>query len=116
MIYEALPQELHSQGQPNLVTKITYRTEITMLTLNLDDEAEKYLIEILSQEKTTSQELVKKLLRKHLTTLKPPQTVLERLGGIPEELLESTPDLSDRDTRKQKISEYLARKHQQREQ
>ncbi len=33
-----------------------------MLTFNLDDEAEKYLIEILSQEKTTSQELVKKTL------------------------------------------------------
>jgi hypothetical protein len=31
-----------------------------MLTLNLDDEAEKYLIEILSQEKINSQELVKK--------------------------------------------------------
>ncbi len=84
-----------------------------MIELNLDDEAEKYLIEILAQEKTTSQELVKKLLRNHLTTLKHPQTVLERLGGVPEELLEGTPDLSDRDIRKQKISEYLSQKNKQ---
>lgn len=31
-----------------------------MMIINLDDEAEKYLLEILSQEKMTSQELVKK--------------------------------------------------------
>jgi predicted transcriptional regulator len=52
-----------------------------MLTVNLDDEAEKYLLEILSQEKTTSQDLVKKLLRQHLISQKKP-TILERMGGI----------------------------------
>ncbi|WP_204102855.1 MULTISPECIES: hypothetical protein [Spirulina sp. CCY15215] len=80
-----------------------------MLTLNLDDEAEKYLIEILSREKTTSQELVKKLLRDRWIGLKTSQTVLERMGGYPEYLLEGSGDLSDRDTRKQKIAEYLQR-------
>lgn len=41
-----------------------------MLTINLDDEAEKYLVEILAQEQTNSQELVKKLLKNYLTKLK----------------------------------------------
>ena len=75
-----------------------------MLTINLDDESEKYLVEILSQEKTTSQELVKKLLRNHLAHLKPPQTVLERMGGYPEDLLEGGKNLSDRDTRKKHLA------------
>ncbi|MBE9116232.1 hypothetical protein IQ249_10025 [Lusitaniella coriacea LEGE 07157] len=79
-----------------------------MLAVNLDDEAEKYLIEILSQEKMTSQELVKKLLRNHLRSLKPSPTILERMGGYPKELLEGEVDLSDRKTRKQKISEHLS--------
>ncbi|SKB13454.1 Similar to tr/Q7NKA4/Q7NKA4 [Planktothrix sp. PCC 11201] len=86
-----------------------------MLTLNLDDEAEKYLIEILSQEKTTSQELVKKLLRNHLTNLKPSQTILERMGGYPEYLLEGTKDLSDRETRKQILGENIKKRHEERQ-
>ncbi|MBP0019797.1 MAG: hypothetical protein J7647_19870 [Cyanobacteria bacterium SBLK] len=85
-----------------------------MLTLNLDDEAEKYLIEILSREKTTSQDLVKKLLRNHWKNLEPSQTILERMGGYPEHLLEGTGNLSDRDTRKQKISEYLQQRQKKR--
>ncbi|MCT7959396.1 hypothetical protein NG791_01650 [Laspinema sp. D1] len=84
-----------------------------MLTLNLDDEAEKYLIEILAQEKTTSQDLVKKLLRQHLTGLKKQPTILERMGGYPSELLEGDPNLSDREVRQQKISEYLQNRHSQ---
>jgi hypothetical protein len=84
-----------------------------MLTVNLDDEAEKYLIEILSQEKTTSQDLVKKLLRQHLISKKKQPTILERMGGYPLELLEEEPDLSDRDVRQQKISEYLQNRHRQ---
>jgi hypothetical protein len=78
-----------------------------MLTINLDDEAEKYLIEILSQEKINSQELVKKLLRNHLTDLKQPTSILERMGGYPEHLLEETADFSDRDMRKNIISKKL---------
>jgi hypothetical protein len=83
-----------------------------MLAINIDNESEKYLIEILAEEKITSQELVKKLLRNYWTNLKQPQTILERMGGYPEDLLETTEDLSDRDIRKQKISEYLQQKNQ----
>ncbi|MGK7923818.1 MAG: hypothetical protein AB4290_00950 [Spirulina sp.] len=86
-----------------------------MLTLNLDDEAEKYLLDILSQEKINSHELVKKLLRNHWHNLQPSQTILERMGGYPKNLLEGSGDLSDRDTRKQKISEYLQQRHQKRQ-
>ena len=86
-----------------------------MLTINLDHESEKYLIEILSEEKITSQELVKKLLRNHWITLKKSPTVLERLGGYPEHLLDEREDLSDRDIRKQKIAKYLRQKHERHE-
>ncbi len=40
-----------------------------MLNVNLDDETEKYLVEILAQEKTTSSELIKRLLREHWQSL-----------------------------------------------
>lgn len=87
-----------------------------MLAVNLDDEAEKYLIEILSQEKMTSQELVKKLLRNHLISLRSSPTILERMGGYPKDLLEGEVDLSDRNTRKQRISEYLNARNEIRDQ
>jgi precorrin-6B methylase 1 len=84
-----------------------------MLIINLDDEAEKYLIEILSEEQTNSQELIKKLLRNHLSNLKK-KTVLERMGGYPEHLLEGTGNLSDRDTRKHTIAERIRQKQEKR--
>lgn len=43
-------------------------------------------------------------MRNHLAHLKPPQTVLERMGGYPEDLLEGGKDLSDRDTRKKHLA------------
>ena len=86
-----------------------------MLTVNLDHESEKYLIEILSEEKITSQELVKKLLRNHWITLKKSPTILEKMGGYPEHLLDEKEDLSDRDIRKQKIAKYLRQKHERHE-
>lgn len=81
-----------------------------MLTINLDldDESEKYLAEILSQEKTSSKELIKRLLRNHWLNLQPHQTVLERMGGYPpKHLLQGSGDLSDRDIRKQVIAERI---------
>lgn len=70
-----------------------------MLNVNLDDETEKYLVEILAQEKTTSSELIKRLLREHLQKLQPRKTVLERLeevGSFPRHLPKSPGNLSDR--------------------
>lgn len=87
-----------------------------MLSLNLDYESEKYLIDILVQEKTNSDELVKRLLREYWLQLNPPQTVLERLGGIPENLLEGPEDLSDRDVRKQIIAEKIKQSYEQKQQ
>ncbi|MCD8489914.1 hypothetical protein QPK87_21470 [Kamptonema cortianum] len=86
-----------------------------MMIINLDDEAEKYLLEILSQEKMTSQELVKKLLRNHFMSLNKTQTILERMGGYPEELLEGDPNLSDRDMRHQQTSNYLQQRNNNRQ-
>lgn len=84
-----------------------------MMTINLDDEAEKYLLEILAQEGITSQELVKKLLHSYFMNRQSNQTVLERMGGYPENLLEGELNLSDRDLRQQKISEYLQSRNQE---
>lgn len=89
-----------------------------MLTINLDldDESEKYLVEILSQEQTNSKELIKRLLRNHWLKLQAPQTVLERMGGYPpEHLLEGSGDSSDRDTRKKIIAERIKKWNQQRQ-
>lgn len=44
----------------------------------------------------------------------PPQTVLERMGGYPEFLLEGSGNLSDRDVRKKAISDVVKARHQTR--
>ena len=47
-----------------------------MLSINLDRETEAYLAEIIAQENSTSEELLKKLIYQHWQTLKPRQTLL----------------------------------------
>jgi hypothetical protein len=42
------------------------------------------------------------------------QTVLEKMGGYPEFLLEGSGDLSDRDIRKQAIADIVRSRHQAR--
>ncbi|MDB9496824.1 hypothetical protein PN441_18065 [Spirulina major CS-329] len=78
-----------------------------MLAVNLDDEAEQYLIEILAQERVPSQELVKKLLRDYLATIRPSQTVLDRMENYNAALFDGEVDLSARSVRKGKIAEHL---------
>ncbi|MEO0706255.1 MAG: hypothetical protein AAF050_11395 [Cyanobacteria bacterium J06649_5] len=88
-----------------------------MLSINLDDEAEQYLVEILKEEKITISELLKQVLRDRLNSHKPKQTVLERMGGVPEEVLAATglpENLSDRDTRKAMIAEHIQARHKAR--
>ncbi|MGI8500730.1 MAG: hypothetical protein ACR2LR_06270 [Hassallia sp.] len=87
-----------------------------MLNVNLDDEAEKYLVEILAQEKTTSNELIKRLLHEHWQSLQPRKTVLDRMGGYPEHLLEGPSDLSDRDARYKYLAEYFQKRYEQSQQ
>lgn len=88
-----------------------------MLSINLDDETERYLVEILKEEKITISELLKQVLRDRLSSYRPKQTVLERMGGVPEEVLSASglpDDLSDRDTRKAIIAEHIQARHQAR--
>ncbi|MBW4449106.1 MAG: hypothetical protein KME38_20165 [Spirirestis rafaelensis WJT71-NPBG6] len=87
-----------------------------MLNVNLDDEAEKYLVEILAQEKITSNELIKRLLHEHWQSLQPRKTFLERRGGHPEHLLEGPSDLSDRDARSKYLAEYFQKRYEQSQQ
>ena len=88
-----------------------------MLTVSLDDESERYLAEILRQEKITVSELIKRLLRDRintsLNTQPSQQTVLERMGGMPEYLL-SEGDLSDRDRRREIIAARIQSIYQDR--
>ncbi len=84
-----------------------------MLSINLDWESEKYLIDIISKEQTNSDELVKRLLRNYWLQLKEPETILERLGGVPKNLLEGPENLSARDIRKQTIAEKIKQKYDQ---
>ena len=83
-----------------------------MLNINLDEEAEQYLLDILSAEKPSSSELVKRLLRTQWLALQSPKTFLERRGESPRHLLSGPSDLSDRDVRKQKVGDYLRQRHQ----
>ena len=85
-----------------------------MLNIELDKETEAYLVEILGREKTTSDELIKRLVKDRWLSLQPRQTIVERLGGHPEHLLEDAPpDLSERATRKKAIQAYLEKRHPQ---
>ncbi|MEZ2276520.1 MAG: hypothetical protein ACBR12_06345 [Microcoleus sp.] len=85
-----------------------------MLSIELDKETEVYLVEILGREKTTSDELIKRLVKERWLSLQPRQTIVERRGGHPEHLLEDAPpDLSERANRKKAIQAYLEKRHPQ---
>ncbi|GAB4292050.1 MAG: hypothetical protein Fur0025_27510 [Oscillatoriaceae cyanobacterium] len=85
-----------------------------MLSIELDQETEAYLVEILGKEKTTSDELIKRLLKERWLSLQPRLTIVERRGGHPEHLLEDAPpDLSERANRKKAIANYLQTKSSQ---
>ncbi|MFO0047466.1 MAG: hypothetical protein ACK54E_02945 [Pseudanabaena sp.] len=73
-----------------------------MLSINLDRQTENYLAEIIAQENSTSEELLKKLIYQHWQTLKPRQTLAQRRGGHPKNLLQDAdPDASLRENSKQ---------------
>lgn len=85
-----------------------------MLSVQLDPETEAYLAQILSAEKTTSSELLKRLIYKHWLSLKPRQTLVERRGGHPQHLLQDAPsNLSLRENRKRAVAEHIEQRHQQ---
>jgi hypothetical protein len=88
--------------------------EFIMLNVKLDPETEAYLIEIANQEKTTPEVLLKSLIHQRWINLHPPKTIVERLGGHPEHLLQDAPaNLSEREHRKRAIAEYRMKRHPQ---
>ncbi len=89
---------------------------MTMLNISLDEETEKYLVEILAREKITSTELIKHLLWEHWSSLQSRKTVLERMGGYPEYLLEGPSNLSDRDVRRKTIAQDINKSRATRQQ
>lgn len=83
-----------------------------MLNITLSDEAERYLVEILAQEKTTSNELLQRLLHQHWQNLQTQKTVLERMGDRPRHFLSGSSNLSDRDVRKKLIAEQVQKRYE----
>ncbi|MFO7033031.1 hypothetical protein B9T07_25005 [Limnospira fusiformis CCALA 023] len=61
------------------------------MNIELDPETEARLVEILAREKTTRDELIKRLVQECWLSLQPRPTIVERLGGHPEHLLENAP-------------------------
>lgn len=57
-------------------------------------------MDIISKENTNSEELIKRLLRNYWSELTSSETVLERLGGIPKNLLNGEENLSNRHLQK----------------
>jgi hypothetical protein len=82
-----------------------------MLNITLDAESAEYLTKILTQENITSDELVKRLLHDRWLALQPQPTILERMGGYPEVLLQGSVDLSDRDVRKAQVLHQVQARH-----
>ena len=79
-----------------------------MLSINLEQETESYLAEIIAQENSTSEELLKKLIHQHWKTLKPRQTIAQRRGGHPTNLLQdAAPNTSLYENCKQAILEHI---------
>jgi hypothetical protein len=83
-----------------------------MLNITLDAESAEYLTKILTQEDITSDELVKQLLHDRWLALQQTRpTILERMGGYPEVLLQGSVDLSDRDFRKAQVLSQVQARH-----
>ena len=84
-----------------------------MLTVRLDPETEQKLADILAHERDANRSsLVKRLILERWLTLNLDNTFVERRGGHPQHLLQDAPpDLSERSTRKQAISDYLKQRH-----
>jgi hypothetical protein len=84
-----------------------------MLTVRLDPETEQKLADIIAHERDVNRSsLVKRLILERWLTLNLDNTFVERRGGHPQHLLQNAPpDLSERSTRKQAISDYLKQRH-----
>lgn len=84
-----------------------------MLSISLDRETESYLADIIAQEHSNSEEILKKLIYQHWQTLRTMQTLAKRRGGHPENLLQdAAPDTSLRENRKKIVAEHIAAQHQ----
>ena len=79
------------------------------ITITLEAESERQLVEILALEKDVDQsELVKCLIRERWLALNADRTFVERRGGHPQHLLQNvSPDLSRRTTRRQAIADHF---------
>ncbi|WP_036480008.1 hypothetical protein [Myxosarcina sp. GI1] len=84
-----------------------------MTTIKLNKETEKQLADILSQENCSNKtELIEQLIRDRWLALQAEKTVVERRGGHPQHLLQNaSPDLSERETRKKAIADYVLRQN-----
>ena len=84
-----------------------------MLTVRLDSETEQKLADIIAHDRDVDHSsLVKRLILERWLTLNLDSTFVERQGGHTQHFLQdASPDLSERSTRKQAISDHLKQRH-----
>ena len=85
-----------------------------MLKVELDKETEAYLVDILAKEKTTSDELVKRIIYQYWLSLQLPNPIPEKRGEHPAHLLQDA-SLASSQQENQQGAIALFKKNQQSE-
>lgn len=96
-----------------------------LISVDLDEESKQYLDNILEKKQIDVSTLIKQLLREHADDLcvqktadtdndavSEPQTIIERMGGMPDYFFEGPENLSDRDVRKETIAKRIRQSHE----
>lgn len=79
-----------------------------LIAIRLDLETEAHLADILAHEKTDRSELIRRLINERWLSLEAGQTLVARMGGHPQHLLQGAgPDLSERPNRKKALAAHL---------
>lgn len=79
-----------------------------LIAVRLDAETEARLADIVAHEKTDKSELIRRLINDRWLSLQAGQTLVARMGGHPQHLLQGAdPNLSERSNRKKAIAARL---------
>jgi hypothetical protein len=79
-----------------------------LIAVRLDAETEAHLADIVAHEKTDKSELIRRLINDRWLSLQAGQTLVARMGGHPQHLLQGAdPNLSERSNRKKAIAVRL---------
>ncbi|EAZ90350.1 hypothetical protein [Crocosphaera chwakensis] len=85
-----------------------------MNSLRLQTRINEKLSNLSSEQLNTVLEFIESIEILEAKKKAPQQTIIEKMGGYPEFLLEGSENLSDRDVRKKTIAKKIKEKHQKR--